>query len=139
MKQIHGSKGIHKAAQFTEKHKGKNAVRLDNQRHLHSLIPIVENPSNYTFDSVITLFVESRRLTSAAIVRQGLESGVCFEGLVNLGDLVTKTARGLEDMNFAPKDEDAKPPVGRGEFNLMNSDDNPCCSMHIKIEGTRLL
>ena len=69
MKQIHGLKGIHKAAQFTEKYKGKNAVRLDNQRHVHSLIPIVKNPSDYTVDSVITLVIESRRLTNAAIIR----------------------------------------------------------------------
>jgi hypothetical protein len=139
IKQIHGSKGIIEAAQFTEKYKGENAVRLDNQCHLRSLIPIVKNPSNYTVDSVITHVIESRRLTNAAIVKQGLESGVYFEGLVNLGDLVTKTARGLEGMNFAPQDEDAKPPIGRGEFNLMNPDDNPCCGMHIKIEGTCLL
>eukprot|EP01082_Thalassiosira_pseudonana_P000088 g33.t1 g33 contig1:77093-78016(-) len=138
-KQIHGSKGILQAAQFTAKYEGENAVRLDNQRHLRSLIPIFKNPSNYTPDSVISLIIESRRLTNAAIIKQGLESGVYFQGLVNLGDLVMKTARGLEGMNFAPQDEDAKPPVGRGEFNLMNPDDNPCCAMHIKIEGTRLL
>eukprot|EP00970_Alexandrium_tamarense_P008547 scaffold1626_cov178-Alexandrium_tamarense.AAC.15 len=54
-------------------------------------------------------------------------------------DLVTMTARGLEGMNFSPQDEDAKPPIGRGEFNLMNPDDNPCCGMHIKIEGMCLL
>eukprot|EP00970_Alexandrium_tamarense_P001665 scaffold203_cov291-Alexandrium_tamarense.AAC.2 len=139
IKQIHGSKGILRAAQFTEKYKGKNAVRLDNQRHLRSLLSIVKNPSNYTANSVISLVIESRRLTNAAIVKQGLENGVYFGELDNLGDLVTKTARGLEGMNFAPQDEDAKPPVGCGEFNLMNPDDNPCCAMHIKIEGTRFL
>ncbi|EED86302.1 predicted protein [Thalassiosira pseudonana CCMP1335] len=138
-KQIHGSKGILQAVQFTKKYKGENAVRLDNQHHLRSLLSIFKNPSNYTPDSVISLVSESRRLTNAAIIKQGLEVGVYFQGLVNLGDLVTKTARGLEGMNFAPQDEDAKPPVGRGEFNLMNPDDNPCCAMHIKIEGTRLL
>jgi hypothetical protein len=139
IKQIHGSKGILQAAQFTEKYKGENAVRLDNQRHLRSLLSIFKNPSNYTPDSVISLVSESQRLTNAAIIKQGLESGFYFQGLINLGDLVTKTARGLEGMNFAPQDEDAKPPVERGEFNLMNPDDNPCCAMHIKIEGTHLL
>jgi|EP00970_Alexandrium_tamarense_P012246 hypothetical protein len=59
IKQIHGSKGILEAAQFTAKYKGKNAVRLDNQRHVRSLIPIVKNPSDYTVDSVITLVIES--------------------------------------------------------------------------------
>jgi hypothetical protein len=130
IKEIHGSKGILQAAQFTAKYKGENAGRLDNQRHLRSLLSIVKNPSNYTADSVISLVIESRRLTNAAIVKQGLENGVYFQGLVNLGDLVTKTARGLEGMNFAPQDEDAKPPVERGEFNLMNPDDNPCCAIH---------
>jgi hypothetical protein len=66
-------------------------------------------------------------------------SGVYFDGLVNLGDLVTKTARGLEGMNFAPQDDNAKPPIGRGEFNRMNPDDNPCCGMYDKIEGACLL